>query len=104
MPLIFWDSQGVIKIDYLKQGHTINRAYYAGDFVPASWESMYLSCCPSCLGCSASCSSYLSCCSKARAVLHLVLQNLGAVAAPRAVLRLLLHNLAGFKAPRAVQQ
>ena len=29
MASIFWDSQGVIMIDYLKQGCTINSAYYA---------------------------------------------------------------------------
>ena len=28
---IFWDSQGVIMIDYLGQGRTINSAYYAGE-------------------------------------------------------------------------
>ena len=27
---IFGDSQGVIMIDYLEQGRTINRAYYVG--------------------------------------------------------------------------
>ena len=27
---IFWDNQGVIMIDYLEQGRTINSAYYAG--------------------------------------------------------------------------
>ena len=37
MLLIFWYSQGVIKIVYLKQGHTIYGAYYAGQFVPAAW-------------------------------------------------------------------
>ena len=31
MALIFWDSQGVIMIDYLKQGRTMNGAYYAGN-------------------------------------------------------------------------
>ena len=31
MASIFWDSQGVIMIDYLKQGGTINSAYYAGE-------------------------------------------------------------------------
>ena len=31
MALIFWDSQGVIMIDYLEQGRTINDAYYAGN-------------------------------------------------------------------------
>ena len=30
MASIFWDSQGVIMIDYLEQGCTINGAYYAG--------------------------------------------------------------------------
>ena len=30
MALIFWDSQGVIIIDYLEHGHTINGAYFAG--------------------------------------------------------------------------
>ena len=30
MESIFWDSQGVIMIDYLEQGRTINGAYYAG--------------------------------------------------------------------------
>ena len=30
MASIFWDSQGVIMIDYLEQGRTINGAYYAG--------------------------------------------------------------------------
>ena len=29
---IFWDIQGVTIIDYLEQGHTINGAYYAGEF------------------------------------------------------------------------
>ena len=31
MASIFLDSQGVIIIDYLEQGHTINGAYYAGE-------------------------------------------------------------------------
>ena len=31
MALIFWDSQGVIMIDYLEQGRMINGAYYAGE-------------------------------------------------------------------------
>ena len=31
MVLIVWDSQGVIMIDYLEQGCTINGAYYAGE-------------------------------------------------------------------------
>ena len=31
MASIFWDSQGVIMIDYLKQVCTINGAYYAGE-------------------------------------------------------------------------
>ena len=31
MALIFWDSQGVIMIDYLEQGRTINGAYYASE-------------------------------------------------------------------------
>ena len=26
---IFWDSQGVIMVDYLEEGHMINGAYYA---------------------------------------------------------------------------
>ena len=30
MTSIFWDSQGVIMIDYLEQGCTIKGAYYAG--------------------------------------------------------------------------
>ena len=30
MVLIFWNCQGVIKIDYLEQGSTINGAYNAG--------------------------------------------------------------------------
>ena len=30
MTSIFWDSQGVIMIDYLEQGRTICGAYYAG--------------------------------------------------------------------------
>ena len=30
MASIFWNSQGVIMIDYLEQGCTINSAYYAG--------------------------------------------------------------------------
>ena len=30
MASIFWDSQGVIMIDYLVQGLTINGAYYIG--------------------------------------------------------------------------
>ena len=29
MASVFWDSQGVIMIDYLEQGRTINGAYYA---------------------------------------------------------------------------
>ena len=28
---IFWDSQGVIMIDYLEQGRAINGVYYAGE-------------------------------------------------------------------------
>ena len=31
MALIFWDSQGVIMIDYLEQGRMINDAYYEGN-------------------------------------------------------------------------
>ena len=31
MALIFWDSQGVIMIDYIEQGRMINCAYYAGE-------------------------------------------------------------------------
>ena len=31
MASIFWNSQGVIMIDYLEQGRTINGAYYAGE-------------------------------------------------------------------------
>ena len=31
MASICWDSQGVIMIDYLEQGCTINGAYYAGE-------------------------------------------------------------------------
>ena len=31
MASIFRDSQGVIMIDYLEQGRTINGAYYAGE-------------------------------------------------------------------------
>ena len=31
MASIFWDSQGVIMIDYLEQGRMINGAYYAGE-------------------------------------------------------------------------
>ena len=31
MASVFWDSQGVIMIDYLKQGRTINSAYYAAE-------------------------------------------------------------------------
>ena len=30
MASIFWDSEGVIMIDYLEQGLTINSPYYAG--------------------------------------------------------------------------
>ena len=30
MASIFWDSQGVIMIDYLEQARTINGAYFAG--------------------------------------------------------------------------
>ena len=29
MASIFWDSQGVIIVAYLEDGHTINGAYYA---------------------------------------------------------------------------
>ena len=29
MASIFWDSQDVIMVDYLEEGHTINGAYYA---------------------------------------------------------------------------
>ena len=29
MASIFWDNQGVIMVDYLEEGHTINSAYYA---------------------------------------------------------------------------
>ena len=31
MASIIWDSQGVIMIGYLEQGHTINGASYAGE-------------------------------------------------------------------------
>ena len=31
MASIFWDSQGVIMMDYLEQGRMINGAYYAGE-------------------------------------------------------------------------
>ena len=31
MASIFWDSQGIIMIDYLQQGRTINGAYYADE-------------------------------------------------------------------------
>ena len=31
MASVFWDSQGVIIIDYLQQGRTINGAYYAAE-------------------------------------------------------------------------
>ena len=31
MTSIFWDSQGVIMIDYHEQGRTINGAYYVGE-------------------------------------------------------------------------
>ena len=30
MASTFWDSQGVIMVDYLEQGRRINGAYYAG--------------------------------------------------------------------------
>ena len=29
MASIFWDSQGVIMVDYLEEGHMMNGAYYA---------------------------------------------------------------------------
>ena len=29
MASIFWNSQGVIMVSYLEEGHTINGAYYA---------------------------------------------------------------------------
>ena len=32
MASIFWDSQGVVMIDYLEQGRTINGAYYTGEW------------------------------------------------------------------------
>ena len=38
MASIFWDSQGVIMIDYLEQGRTINGAYYAGELGPQLQE------------------------------------------------------------------
>jgi hypothetical protein len=31
MASIFWDSQGIIMIDYLEQGRTINGKYYADE-------------------------------------------------------------------------
>ena len=31
MTSVFWDSQGVIMIDYLEQGRTINGAYHAAE-------------------------------------------------------------------------
>ena len=35
MASIFWDSQGVIMIDYLsKVAHTIDSAYFAGELRP----------------------------------------------------------------------
>ena len=39
MASIFWHSQEVTKIDYLKQGHTINCAYYAGELRRLSQEN-----------------------------------------------------------------
>ena len=36
MASIFWDSQGVIMIDYLEQCRTINGAYFAGVFIHMS--------------------------------------------------------------------
>ena len=46
MASIFWDSKGVIMIDYLEQGHTINGAYYAGELrrlrqeIARKWQGM----------------------------------------------------------------
>ena len=31
MASVFWDSQGVIMIDNLEQGHMVNGAYYAAE-------------------------------------------------------------------------
>ena len=38
MASIFWDSQGVMMMDYLDQGRTINGAYYAGKMRPLCQE------------------------------------------------------------------
>ena len=35
MDSVFWDSQGVIMIGYLEQGHTINGTYYAAELTEA---------------------------------------------------------------------
>ena len=29
MASVFWDSQGIIMVDYLEEGHTTNGVYYA---------------------------------------------------------------------------
>ena len=47
MASIFWDSQGVIMIDYLEQSRMINGAYYAGELrrlhqeIASSWYTVW---------------------------------------------------------------
>ena len=41
----FWDSQGIIMVDYLEEGRTINDAYYAEELaavsgIVLSWKGM----------------------------------------------------------------
>ena len=31
MASVYWDSEGVIMVDFLKKGHTINGEYYANE-------------------------------------------------------------------------
>ena len=38
MASIFWDNQGVIMVNYLEKGHTINGAYYAEELRQLQWE------------------------------------------------------------------
>ena len=43
MASIFWDSQGVIMIDYLEQGRTIIGVYFAGVFIHRAYITFIIS-------------------------------------------------------------
>jgi len=46
MSTVFWDSEGIVLIDYLQCGRTITETYYA-DLMgkcPAAWENHWTRC------------------------------------------------------------